>query len=36
MVLAFLILCGVGGSLVSASKEYVLLSLIGVLVIVIG
>lgn len=35
MILAFLILCRVGGSLVSASKEYVLLSLMRVLVIVI-
>jgi len=36
IVLAFVMLCGVGGSLVSASKEYVVLSMIRVVIIVIG
>lgn len=36
IILSFIILCGVGGSLVGASKEYVLLSVYGVVVIVMG
>jgi len=36
MALAFVMLCGVRGSLVNASKEYVILSLIGVIIIVMG
>lgn len=36
IILSFLILCGVRGSLVGASKEYVLLSVYGIIVMVIG
>lgn len=35
MALAFIMLCRVGGSLVSASKEYVILSIIRIMIIVI-
>jgi hypothetical protein len=36
MVMAFVILCRVGGSLVGASKEYIILSFMGIVVIVMG
>lgn len=36
MILSFLMLCGVRGSLVGASKEYVLLNVYGVIVMAIG
>lgn len=35
MAIAFIILCRVGGSLVGASKEYIILSWIGIVVVVI-
>jgi NADH:ubiquinone oxidoreductase subunit 5 (subunit L)/multisubunit Na+/H+ antiporter MnhA subunit len=36
IVMAFVILCRVGGSLVGASKEYIILSFMRVVVVVIG
>jgi len=36
MNLSFLLLCGVGGSIIFSSKEFILLEFVGLIVIVIG